>query len=168
MLQGFGCRIYAVARNLIPWKWTRHSGAPGAGSLAVHNPGTGIHDGRVDRGEVARPLCGRGDRRRKRLPGAKSEAFPTQEPECPLRATTRDAKRAACIRSELILDPGRPASSGCVEKIIICVENPIANVFIYFGMQGVGAAFCAQIGNSTRELPPFSSQVAGLDFELLN
>ncbi len=80
----------------------------------------------------------------------------------------RKVQRTAGFRSELILHPRRARFPCGVQKKIIRIEDAVAQVFVSFPVKVVRPTFRAQVGHSSGETSPFRSQVAGLNFELLD
>jgi len=81
---------------------------------------------------------------------------------------TRKVKGPAGIAAELILYPGRSRPTDRIQEKIVRVENLVAKIFVGFAVDSTCACLGTQVGNASRKSAPFRSEIAGLDFELLN
>jgi len=173
-------------------EWRRSGGALGARALRIHDPSAriidlinhnglaaGVHAPIVTNSsrkagfaylrEVASPFLRIGNSGSEWLACTQPEALSAQKPERPVSSTaTRKVKGTAGIAAELILYPGRSRPTDRIQEKIVRVENLVAKIFVGFAVDSTCACLGTQVGNASRKSAPFRSEIAGLDFELLN
>src|ERR1700730_7618027 len=141
-----------------------------ARSRGGHRSAAGIHDLRLDRGEIAPYLrrCWHGGG--ERGAGAQTEAFPAEIPEglIPAVVEVRNNDGSTSVRPELVLGKRRPFLPGFVQEKIVCIENFVAEIFVRSPVQTIRTGLGAQVDHTAREFSPIGPQVTRLHFELLN
>src|SRR4029077_18075285 len=122
----------------------------------------------AQRGKITRDFLSIGNRGSERLTGSQPESFPAEKPKSRRTVVLRNDHRSAGVNPELVLDPWRPWTPRSVEKKIVGVKDFVAKILVRFAMHRPGPGLGAKVGHPARKLAPFRSQIAGLNFELLN